>query len=89
MLAGFGNANIGTAQAIIADVTTLKIDLRNALIGVASGLGFYSSCLGGFFSTVLSSNAIYRCWYSLLNLFAFFMLEETKSKDLSQRKKII
>ena len=41
MLAGFGNANIGTAQAIIADVTTAENRSTGmALIGVAFGLGF-------------------------------------------------
>ena len=50
MLAGFGNANIGTAQAIIADVTTAENRSTGmALIGVAFGLGFlFGPAVGGY-----------------------------------------
>ena len=50
MLSGFGNANIATAQAIIADVTGPEDRARGmGLIGAAFGLGFiFGPALGGF-----------------------------------------
>jgi len=49
MVAGFGSANIGTAQAIIADCTPPESRAKGmALIGVAFGLGFIlGPALGG------------------------------------------
>ena len=48
-LAGFGNANLGTVQAIIADVTLPKDRAKGmGLIGAAFGLGFiFGPVLGG------------------------------------------
>lgn len=50
MLSGFGNANISTAQAIIADVTEPHERAKGmGLIGAAFGLGFIlGPALGGF-----------------------------------------
>lgn len=93
MLAGFGNANIGTAQAIIADVTSAENRSKGmALIGVAFGLGFLlGPALGGFLVRYSTQTPfIVAGMLSLLNLaFAFFMLEETKSKDsVPQERKL-
>jgi MFS family permease len=48
-ISGFGNANLGTAQAIIADSTTAENRARGmGLIGAAFGLGFIAGpALGG------------------------------------------
>jgi len=52
MLSGFGNANIATAQAMIADVTDASNRARGmGLIGAAFGLGFIlGPAIGGYFS---------------------------------------
>lgn len=54
MLAGFGNANIGTAQAIISDVTTPETRAKGmGLIGAAFGLGFiFGPAIGGALSQI-------------------------------------
>ena len=51
MLAGFGSANIGAAQAIIADCTPPESRAKGmGLIGAAFGLGFiFGPAMGGFF----------------------------------------
>jgi MFS family permease len=84
MLAGFGNANIGTAQAVIADVTSEKDRAKGmALMGVAFGLGFV---LGPALSGILASKfsvatpSLVASGLALLNLvFAFFFLPETRN----------
>jgi DHA1 family tetracycline resistance protein-like MFS transporter len=83
MLAGFGNANIGTAQAVIADVTTEKDRAKGmALMGVAFGLGFV---LGPAMAGILASKfsvatpSLVASGLALLNLvFAFAFLPETR-----------
>jgi MFS transporter, DHA1 family, tetracycline resistance protein len=52
-IAGFGNANLGTVQAIVADVTPPKDRARGmGLIGAAFGLGFlFGPVVGGFFGS--------------------------------------
>ena len=91
MLAGFGNANIGTAQAIIADVTTAENRSKGmALIGVAFGLGFlFGPALGGFLVQYSPQMPfIVAGCLSVANLlFAFFMLEETKSESSTPRER--
>jgi DHA1 family tetracycline resistance protein-like MFS transporter len=54
MLAGFGNANVGTAQAIISDVTTPETRAKGmGLIGAAFGLGFiFGPAIGGALSQI-------------------------------------
>ena len=50
MIAGFGNANIATAQAIISDSTTHENRAKGmGIIGAAFGLGFiFGPAIGGF-----------------------------------------
>jgi MFS family permease len=54
MLVGFGNANIGTAQAIISDVTTPATRAKGmGLIGAAFGLGFiFGPAVGGILGEI-------------------------------------
>ena len=84
MLAGFGNANLGTAQAIISDVTKPEDRAKGmGLIGAAFGLGFIiGPAIGGIlgqYSPVLP--AFFAAGLALCNLaFAAFMLPETLKK---------
>jgi MFS family permease len=50
IVCGFGSANIGTAQAIVADTTTPETRARGmGVIGAAFGLGFiFGPAIGGF-----------------------------------------
>lgn len=81
MLAGFGGANIGAAQAIIADSTDSKNRAKGmGLIGAAFGLGFiFGPALGGLFGQFgLSAPAFAAAFLSTLNwIFALFYLPET------------
>ncbi len=81
MLAGFGGANIGAAQAIIADSTDGKNRAKGmGLIGAAFGLGFiFGPALGGLFGQFgLSAPAFAAAFLSSLNwIFALFYLPET------------
>lgn len=81
LLAGFGSANIGTAQAIIADSTGAERRAKGmGLIGAAFGLGFiFGPAIGGMFGQLgLSAPAYMASFLCALNwLFAFFMLPET------------
>lgn len=81
MLAGFGSANIGTAQAIIADSTPPENRAKGmGLIGAAFGLGFiFGPAIGGFFAQLgLSVPAFVAGGLCALNwVFAFFKLPET------------
>jgi MFS family permease len=49
MVAGFGNANLGTVQAIVADVTTGKDRAKGmGVVGAAFGMGFvFGPIIGG------------------------------------------
>lgn len=88
MLAGFGSANIGTAQAIIADSTTPETRAKGmGLIGAAFGLGFiFGPAMGGLFGQFgLSTPAFLAAGLCALNcLFAYLYLPETC--DPSKRK---
>lgn len=81
MLAGFGAANIGAAQAIIADSTDEKNRAKGmGLIGAAFGLGFiFGPALGGLFGQLgLSAPAFAAAFLSSMNwVFALFFLPET------------
>jgi MFS family permease len=81
MISGFGNANIATAQALIADTTTGADRAKGmGLIGAAFGLGFiFGPAMGGALSQIsLSAPAIAAAALNVGNLiFAFFMLPET------------
>jgi multidrug resistance protein len=80
-LAGFGNANIGTVQAIVADVTTAENRTRGmGLIGAAFGLGFIlGPALGGVFSRFgLAAPAFVAAGLALFNfVLAARLLPET------------
>jgi MFS family permease len=83
-LAGFGNANLGTVQAVVADVTTGKDRAKGmGIIGAAFGLGFlFGPFIGGLMVSTFHlgqqspafAAAIFACinWVS-----AFFLLKET------------
>ena len=95
MLAGFGNANLGTAQAIISDVTKPEDRAKGmGLIGAAFGLGFIiGPAIGGVlgqYSPVLP--AFFAAFLAVCNLvFAWFMLPETldKSKARAPGRRLI
>lgn len=84
MLSGLGSANIGTAQAIIADSTDSENRAKGmGLIGAAFGLGFiFGPVLGGLFVKFgLEAPAFVAAGLSALNwVFAFFKLPETNVK---------
>jgi multidrug resistance protein len=81
LLAGFGNANIGTAQAAIADSTTSANRARGmGLIGAAFGLGFIlGPALGGVMGQISpAAPAWLASALALGNLgMAFFLFKET------------
>lgn len=93
MLAGFGNANIGTAQAIIADVTTAENRSTGmALIGVAFGLGFlFGPAVGGYLGGISPQMPFWVAGgLAVANwIFAFFMLSETKTADSTHKARPI
>ena len=84
-IAGFGNANLGTAQAIIADVTTKENRAKGmALIGVAFGLGFlFGPAIGGLLGQISpQAPFIAAGLLSVLNfIFAYLLLPETRSQN--------
>ncbi len=81
MLAGLGSANIGTAQAIIADSTTPETRAKGmGLIGAAFGLGFiFGPAIGGFFGQFgLATPAFIAAGLCAVNFFsAYLYLPET------------
>lgn len=81
MLSGFGNANIGAAQAIIADATSPQERAKGmGLIGAAFGLGFiFGPAIGGFFSQYsLATPAYIAAGLGLVNwVLAYSWLPET------------
>jgi len=91
MLAGFGSANIGTAQAIIADSTPPEFRAKGmGLIGAAFGLGFIlGPALGGFFSQVdLAMPALVAAALGAFNfVFALTSLPETCPQKLGESSK--
>jgi DHA1 family tetracycline resistance protein-like MFS transporter len=85
MLAGFGNANIGVAQAVIADTTRPEDRAKGmGLIGLAFGLGFViGPAIGGTLGQYslqappLAAAVLAACnWLS-----AWFLLPETLQKN--------
>jgi MFS family permease len=92
MLSGFGSANIGTAQAIIADSTPQNLRAKGmGLIGAAFGLGFiFGPAMGGLLvKWGLSFPLLVAGGLSCLNLlFALFFLPETlpaSQRGITQR----
>lgn len=97
MIAGIAAANIGTAQAYVADVTTPENRAKGmGLIGAAFGVGFiFGPPLGGLLSKFgaahhLAENLLPGAVSALLSLtalsIAFFALPESKPADLVPRK---
>ncbi|MBI3293874.1 MAG: MFS transporter [Deltaproteobacteria bacterium] len=84
MLSGFGSANIGTAQAIIADSTTAEKRAKGmGLIGAAFGLGFiFGPAIGGLLSQISIATPMYfAAGLAFLNfVLAMFFLPETLDK---------
>lgn len=85
ILAGFGNANLGTAQAIIADVTTPENRAKGmGLIGAAFGLGFLLGPAIGGFAGQLSPQApaLVAAALAAVNFFvAYALLPETRKES--------
>jgi MFS family permease len=85
MLAGFGNANIGVAQAIVADTTTAEQRARGmGLIGAAFGIGFVvGPAIGGVLGQIsLATPAYAAAGLAAVNWgLAWFLLPETRRKD--------
>src|SRR4051795_3221903 len=99
IIAGIGGANIGTAQAYIADTTTVENRAKGmGLIGAAFGMGFIlGPPLSGILSTVgihhhLPGNLLPGVVAGTMSLTAFcialFVLGESKPPDLAVRTKI-
>jgi MFS transporter, DHA1 family, tetracycline resistance protein len=85
LIAGFGNANLGTAQAIIADVTDEKDRAKGmGMVGAAFGMGFlFGPIIGGVLMTNFGPHvpAFVSAGLAVLNLvLAFFFLPETNTR---------
>ena len=83
MIAGFGNANLGTVQALVADVTPGKDRARAmGLIGAALGLGFvFGPVIGGLVGSAFgpAAPAFVSAAFAGINwLLAFALLPETR-----------
>lgn len=89
VLAGIMGANIGTAQAVIADVTPQGDRARGmGLVGMAFGLGFvFGPAIGGFAVKVSPTlPGLVAAGLSLLAFgWAFFGLPETRPADAAAR----
>jgi len=85
-LSGFGNANLGTAQAIISDSTSGEERSKGmGLIGAAFGLGFiFGPAIGAFLSQYSPQTPIYAAGIlSFGNLIlTYFILPETKDQSI-------
>ncbi|NDE13631.1 MFS transporter [bacterium] len=85
MLAGFGNANLGTAQAVISDVTKPEDRAKGmGLIGAAFGLGFIiGPAVGGLLGQISPTMpAFFSAGLAVCNFaFATAMLPETLRKQ--------
>jgi MFS family permease len=99
VIAGAGGANIGTAQAYIADTTTEENRAKGmGLIGAAFGMGFIlGPPLSGILSSIgirhgLPGNLVPGMTAAALSfsalLLAFFVLAESKRPDSTVRSKI-
>lgn len=84
---GLGSANLGTAQAIIADVTTPETRAKGmGLIGAAFGMGFIlGPVIGGVFSQFgLAVPAFVAASLSTINFIqAWFQLPETRTRVIT------
>ncbi|MBM4279682.1 MAG: MFS transporter [Deltaproteobacteria bacterium] len=87
LLAGFGNANLGTVQAIVADVLPPKDRARGmGMIGASFGLGFlFGPIVGGYASARfgMAAPAFISAGLALLNLgLAAILLKETHPRHV-------
>ena len=85
MLAGFGNANIATVQAIVADVTTGKDRAKGmGMVGAAFGLGFICGpAVGGYIGSLQMPwlAGFVASGLAVANfVFAYFRLPETRDR---------
>jgi MFS transporter, DHA1 family, tetracycline resistance protein len=82
LLAGFGNANIGTAQAIVSDVTTPENRAKGmGAIGAAIGLGFLFGPAIGMYAGQFNPQypALVAAGLAAVNfVMAYFLLPETR-----------
>lgn len=83
MIAGFGNANLGTVQALVADVTPgAQRAKAMGMMGAAFGLGFvFGPVIGGLVGSAWgpAAPAFVSAAFAGLNwLLAFFLLPETR-----------
>lgn len=86
LIAGFGNANLGTVQAIVADVTSAKDRAKGmGLVGAAFGLGFlFGPVIGGVFGGRYGPEvpAFIATGLSAVNwVAAFFLLPESYTAE--------
>jgi MFS family permease len=86
MVAGFGNANLGTVQAVVADVTVARERAKGmGLVGTAFGFGFlFGPLVGGYFGGTYGPEvpAFIAAALAALNWFAaFFLLPESNPKE--------
>jgi len=84
-IAGFGTANLGTAQAIIADSTAPEDRAKGmGIIGAAFGLGFiFGPALGALLSQIDPTTPLYAAGLLGIGNFilAWFLLPETLQKS--------
>lgn len=89
LLAGIFAANISTASAYIADVTTAENRAKGmGIIGAGFGLGFiFGPAIGGMFSVYgFAAPILLAAFLSLANfVFAYFFLTESKAKENARR----
>ncbi|MCX6125760.1 MAG: MFS transporter [Proteobacteria bacterium] len=85
ILAGFGNANLGTAQAIISDSTSRENRAKGmGIIGAAFGLGFlFGPAIGGFAGQYSpQAPALVAAALAVVNFaLAYFFLPETRTQE--------
>ncbi len=93
LLAGFGNANIGAAQAVIADTTAPSERARGmGMIGAAFGIGFVlGPVFGGILGKIdLALPSYVAAGLGLVNLIlAFIRLPETRDPEHIERRKAL
>jgi MFS family permease len=88
MIAGFGNANLGTVQAIVADVTEGRDRAKGmGMVGAALGLGFvFGPAVGGTLGAAFgpSAPAFASAGLAALNwILAFVLLRETRRPGIA------
>jgi MFS family permease len=83
IIGGIAGANIPTAQAYIADVTTPENRARGmGMVGAAFGLGFiFGPALGGVLSRISPCNADVVCIGALLRQFRRCVVPAARSRD--------